>query len=487
MNFPEKRSCRLSTEAVKKQPKQQIDIETPVHRDRDKLILSLTWPALAENILATLVSMADTIMVGALGAKAISAVGLVTQPRFIMLSAFMALGIGTTALVARAKGKGDQIEANHALKQSLVLSVGILIIVCTAMFIWMRPLIGFIAGKNIDQDSIRMACDYFQIQIYGFPFLGLTFMMNAALRGAGNTRAAFYSNTAANIVNVILNFLLIYSPRDLTLFGFTFRMWGAGMGVAGASLATIIGQFVAFLFCLYLLLSGNQYVSLRGGGSFKPDFPMIRRIAKVGMPAMIEQLIMRVGMMLFTLITTSLGDIPYATHIIAMNIQSMSFTTGMAFGTAATTLTGQSLGRKNPDLAKWYVSRTLRFNLAVSVLVALVLFFFGGPLASLYNNEEAAIISLAAVVLRIIAVANPMSNARFIYNSALRGAGDSTFTAISTFVGIVFVRPLVAVLLVFVFHIGLPGVWIALVSDALVCYALAIWRWKSEKWASIVV
>ena len=89
--------------------------------------------------------------------------------------------------------------------------------------------------------------------------------------------------------------------------------------------------------------------------------------------------------------------------------------------------------------------------------------------------------------MKIIAVANPMSNSRFLYFSALRGAGDSKFTAISTFLGITFVRPLVAVLLVYVFHIGLIGVWIALVSDALLCYFLALWRWRSEKWAHIVV
>ena len=332
----------MSTATAVKKPHQQTDIEIQDFKERDKLILSLTWPALAENVLATLVSMGDTIMVGALGAKAIAAVGLVTQPRFIMLSAFMALGIGTTALVARAKGKGDQKEANQALKQSLVLSVGILLVICTAMLIWMKPLIRFIAGANIDQESISMAFDYCRIQIYGFPFLGLTFMMNAALRGAGNTRAAFYSNTAANVVNVILNYLLIYSPREANWFGFRFHMWGAGMGVTGASLATVIGQFVAFMFALYLLLNGKQYVSLRHSGSFKPDFSMIRRISRIGMPAMIEQVIMRVGMMLFTLITTSLGDTPYATHIIAMNIQSMSFTTGMSFGTAATTLTGRA-------------------------------------------------------------------------------------------------------------------------------------------------
>ena len=86
----------------------QIDIETVGSAQRRRLIVSLTWPALAENILSSLVSMVDMMMVGGLGAYAISAVGLVTQPRFIMLSAFMAMNVGTTALVARSKGARDR-------------------------------------------------------------------------------------------------------------------------------------------------------------------------------------------------------------------------------------------------------------------------------------------------------------------------------------------------------------------------------------------
>ena len=463
-------------ELKKKAPKHVIDIETEHPGERNKLILTLMWPALCENVLATLVSMADTIMVSALGKSAINAVGLCTQPRFIVFSAFMALGTGTTALVARAKGAGNREEANHALAQSLLLALGIVLLVCLAMLFWYQPLIRFIAGKNISEETVLDAFAYFRVQIVGFPLLGLTFIMNAALRGAGNTRAAFYSNSASNIVNVIMNYLLIQGH-----IGFP------ALGVEGASIATVIGQAVAFSFCLYLLLSGRQFVFLNGKlSNLKPDLHMIRRVSRIGTPALLEQVIMRVGMMLFTLIVTSLGDISYATHNIAMNIQSMSFTTGMAFGTAATTLTGQTLGRKRPDLSRWYVRQTIRMSYVTSFAVAMVMFFFGRNIASVYT-KEIEVLSLAAVVLRIIAVANPISNTRFVYNSALRGAGDARFTAVSTFVGIVAVRPLVAVALVFGLKMDLVGVWIALVSDAVVCYILAKWRWGTGRWAEIRV
>ncbi len=462
-------------DAEQKAAKHLIDIETEHPGERNRLILQLMWPALLENVLATLVSMADTIMVSALGTGAINAVGLCTQPRFIVFSAFMALGTGTTALVARAKGAGNRDEANHAMMQSLLLALGIVLVMCAAMLLWYQPLIRFIAGKNIAEETVQDAFSYFRVQIYGFPLLGLIFIMTAALRGAGNTRAAFYSNSASNIVNVIMNYLLIQGH-----FGFP------ALGVEGASIATVIGQGVAFCFCLYLLLSGRQFVTFRGGRTLRPDAHMIRRVARIGMPALLEQVIMRVGMMVFTLIVTSLGDISYATHNIAMNIQSMSFTTGMSFGIAATTLTGQTLGRKRPDLSRWYVRQAIRMSYVASFVVAFVMFFFGGAIASVYS-KEAQVLALAAVVLRIIAVANPLSNTRFVYNSALRGAGDARFTAVSTFLGIVVVRPLIAVILVFALKTRLPGVWIALVSDALLCYGLGKWRWATGKWAQIKV
>ncbi|MCL1796229.1 MAG: MATE family efflux transporter [Clostridia bacterium] len=454
---------------------EQNDIETESAGEMRSLILSLTWPALAENMLSTLVSMADTIMIAVLGSYAISAVGLVTQPRFIVFSAFMALGIGSTAMIARAKGEGDPQKANQILRQSLILSAGIVLLLCVLMAAFTSPLVRLIAGSEISEQTIHEAIVYLRIQIYGFPLLGLTYTINAALRGAGNTRAAFYSNAAANIVNVFLNYCLIEGK-----LGFP------ALGVAGASIATVIGQGVAFVFCLYLILNGKQYIRLELREGFRPDIDIFRRINKIGMPALMEQVVMRVGMLLFTMIVTSLGDTPYAAHIIAMNIQSMSFTTGMAFGTAATTLTGQCLGRKRIDLAKEYVRRTQRLDYIVSVVISVLLIVCGGPLARLYT-DEALIIAMVAQVLTIVSVSNPTSNARFVYNSALRGAGDSRYTAIITFIGILLVRPLVSAVLVYVFHMGLVGIWIALISDAVVCFVFARRRWFTESWATIRV
>ena len=453
----------------------QIDIEVESSSQRRKLIIALTWPSLAENVLSSFMSMADMMMVGGLGAYAISAVGLVMQPRFIMMAAFMAMSVGTTALVARCKGARDPDGANLAFQQSIMITLALTVSLCVAMIFCAEPLIRWMAGSEIPERTIQESLKYFRIQIYGFPTMSLTFSINAALRGAGNTRASFNNNTVANVVNVILNYCLISGN-----FGFP------RLEVAGASLATVIGQGVGMALAIYTVARGKQYIKLNFKTRWKLDFSMITRVVRIGLPALLEQVIMRVGMLWFTTIVTGLGEMAYSAHMVAMNIMQLSFTTGMAFGTACTTLVGQCLGRKREDLAKIYVRMTQNMGYIVSSVLAVCMFIFGYQLCGLYS-KEAAIIVLAADMLKIIALSNPVSNARFVYVSALRGAGDSRYMAVMSFVGVLLVRPLVSELLVRVFDFGLAGVWIALVSDIVLCYGLALIRYKRGKWTAIKV
>ena len=456
----------------------QIDIEVESLAGKRSLIIGLAWPALAENILASVVSMVDMIMVGALGAYAIGSVGLVTQPRFVMLAAFMALNVGSTAMVSRFKGAGDRNNANMILNQSLVMTAGISLALCLGMFFGGDALIRFLAGSNISDDMIKGANTYLRIQVYGFPILAFTFTINAVLRGVGNTRAAFYNNSVSNLVNVFFNYCLISG-----------NLWFPALGVAGASLATVIGQCAALAMALSRVVTGREFVRIELKKLFHVEFPIIKRILKIGVPAMVEQLIMRTGMMLYTVIVTSLGDHSYAAHMIAMNLQQISFMTGMAFGAASSTLVGQCLGRVRADLAKLYVKMTQNLSYIVSVFVALLLFFGGELIASLYSDDS-ALVKLAADMLRIIALVNPFSNSRFVYLSALRGAGDSRFPAVVTFIGVLLVRPIMSLILVlpqFPFDLGLAGVWIALSSDGLVCFLLARMRFNQGKWAGIKV
>jgi putative MATE family efflux protein len=454
------------------------DIEVDSIAGRRSLILGLGWPALAESVLASVVSMADMIMVSSLGAFAISGVGLVTQPRFVMLASFMALNVGSTAMVSRFKGARDRENANMALNQALVMAAGITVLLCLAMFFGGESLVRLLAGKNISENVIQAALSYLRVQVYGFPTLSMTVTINAVLRGVGNTRAAFYNNTVSNLVNIFFNYCLIGGN-----FGFP------ALGVTGASIATVIGQCAALGMALSRVLSGREFVRIDLKKLFHIEFVMIRRILNIGLPALGEQLIMRVGVMLYTVIVTSLGDYSYAAHMIAMNLQNISFMSGMSFGVASSTLTGQCLGRIRADLARIYVKMTQNLSYIISIVISLSLFFGGEFITSFYTDDK-ELAKLAADMLKIIALINPFSNARFVYLAALRGAGDSRFAAIITFIGVILIRPIVSVILVFPpfpFQLGLAGVWIALSSDGVVCYFIARIRFMKGKWEKIKV
>jgi putative efflux protein, MATE family len=472
---PRTETADMYDEQMPERSDRQIDIEVDSNSQRKKLIIALAWPSLAENFLTSLMSMMDMMMVGGLGAYAISAVGLVTQPRFIMLSAFMAMSVGTTALVARCKGARDPDGANNAFRQSLVITAILTAILCVVMNQYAEALLRWMAGTEISERTITEALAYFKIQIYGFPTLSFTFAINAALRGVGNTKASFQNNTVANVVNVILNYCLISGN-----FGFP------RMEVAGASLATVIGQGVGMLLAIYTVASGRQYISLGFRTRWKLDFTMITRIMRIGMPALVEQVIMRVGILWFTTIVTALGELAYSAHMVVMNIMQLSFTAGMALGTAGTTLVGQCLGRGRADLAKIYVKLTQNIGYIVSVVIALVMFVFGPWLAGLYS-DDVAIIGLAADMLKIIGLATPVSNARFVYVSALRGSGDSRYMAVIAFLGVLLVRPVVSLILVNILHMGLYGIFIAFVADIFICFLLSLARYNTGKWTQINV
>jgi len=403
----------------------------------------------------------------------------------------MALGVGTTAMTARFKGARDPDSANKTFNQSLIMSLVLSVVLCVIMLFLRMPLMRFIAGSELSSAAVNGGGRYFLVQIIGFPFVALSFTMSAALRGIGNTRASFYANSVSNIVNVALNYCLI----------------GGNLGfprleVLGASIATAIGQCCAFIMLVVIVIRSRGFIGFSWKLLRRPDLKMIRRISRIGVPALGEQAAMRIGMLVFTMIVTRLGDNPYSAHMIAINIQSLSFAPGQAFGTAATTLMGQGLGRKRPDLSRWYVNETQKIGLVVSIAVALLLFFGGRQIGEMYvhstvdpadaeafaaeaaNNE--IVLTLAANMLKIVALANIFSNARFIGLAALRGAGDARYAAVVTFITIIGFRTILSFILTRL-GLGLYGVWISLASDGIVAFFMSQARYKKGKWAAIEV
>jgi putative MATE family efflux protein len=441
--------------------------EKMLYRD----VVKIAWPSFVELTLTQLTSMVDMMMVGGLGSWAITSVGLTTQPKFLLMIMFMAMNVGATALVARYKGEGSPQKANMVLRQALLITFILSVIGSIVGYIASEPMIRFMGAA--EAITLEQGTIYLKIQMLGFVFLALTSTMTATLRGVGSSRVTMMYNLASNVVNVIFNYLLIHGH-----FGFP------KMGVIGASLATIIGQFVAFLLALGAILRGRHYLSLRFKEGFKPNLRVIKSIFKIGIPALVEQVFMRAGMILYVKTVASLGTVAYATHQIAMNIQAMSFMNGQAFSVSGTSLVGQSLGKRRPDMAQAYASRTRRLGMSFSILLGLTFFFLGRPIVGLYTNEADVIVQ-GTRILKYVALVQPLQSSQFILAGALRGAGDTRATAVISFITVLIIRPGLAFMLINFFSLGLDGAWFALIADQALRSLLVLLRYNTGKWKSI--
>lgn len=443
-------------------------------------IIHIAWPSFVELLLTQLASMVDMMMVGdmggtanpQLGVDALTAVGLTMQPKFLLMTAFIAMNTGVTALIARYKGIGDKEKANLVLRQGLLFTCLTTILLSVLGIIFSEPMILFMGGKG--ESIIHQATLYLQIQLAGFITMALTSTITAALRAVGDSRTCMIYNLIANAVNVIFNWLLINGNLG-------FPKWG----VAGASVATVIGQLVAFFIALTVILRGNGFLKLEFRKGFKPDKTTLGNMTAIGIPAMIEQLLMRAGMVMFAQSVASLSTTSYATHQVCMNIQALSFMTGQAFAVSATSLVGQSLGRRRADMAQAYCSKTRNVGFVIAIFLTITFAFWGGDLVSMYN-KDASIIEMGGKIMLFVAFLQPFQTSQFIIAGGLRGAGDTRSTAIITTITVLLIRPTVAKL--FILHgFDLYGAWIALACDQLLRTVLVFLRYKSGKWKLIKI
>lgn len=437
-------------------------------------ITLIAWPSFVELLLTQLTSMADQIMVGQIGGvsgvQGLTAVGLASMPKFLMMTAIMSMNVGTTAIVARSRGQQDRRRANRAFRQAMMLNLiasFVLMIVGFASSAWM---IGFMGGSGIAAETLALGASYLRIQFLGFVPLCLTTTITAALRGVGDTRTPMIYNTVANVVNLFFNYMMIYGK-----FGCP------AMGVAGASFATVIGQTVAFAIAMKNVLGKKRYLRIRLRRRFHFDADIMRTVASIGIPSMFESLIMRLGIILFQRVVAGLGDNMYATHQVVSNIQSMSLMIGQAFGNASTTLMGQSLGKRRFDMAAAYVKFTRMLGGAVSLVCAAAMVVFNDDLIRLYNTTP-EVVATGANLMWMIAFLVPVQGDQFIVSGGLRGVGDTRYPAMTALVCTLAVRMIMSYLLVLWMGLGIYGAWLAILSDMLLRAALMRSRYRSGKW-----
>ena len=444
--------------------------EIPPTREIYSRTLNMAIPATTETVLVAVMGIVDTIMVGTISAAAIAAVGIANQPRFIVLSIIVALNIGVTAIVARRKGEGNLSLAQSSLKQAIILSFIFSLSVSALAYIFAYQLLAFAgAGSDIIDDSVL----FFRTTLLSIPFASLGMTIVAAQRGAGNTRISMWINIIANAVKIVFNFILING-----YLGFP------KLGIRGAAIATIIGFVVAFAMSVYSVTGKSSELNIQSLKGWKFDKQTLNGFAKVGSGAMVEQVFMRFGFLMFVRVVAGLGTMSLIIHQICMNIVMLSFCFAEGLGIASSALAGQNLGAKRPDMAIIYGKVCQRIALTLSTIMSFVFFFGRRGLIRMFTSEE-EIITTGSYLILILAVVTFAQMSQFVISGALRGAGDAKFVAFVALITIGILRPGLAWLFAFPLGMGLIGVWFAFLADQVIRLALNYARFSTGKWTRI--
>lgn len=442
----------------------------PVSLNRQ--LFTLAWPSLVENLLQTMLGVVDLIFVGKLGADAIAGIGLGNQLMFTLVVAFAGLGVGSSALVARAIGARNKHEAQKVAKQSLLLTVVISVIIAVVALLFGQQALQLMGAT---QPVTELGSQFLKITSLFSIFIGIMFVGGGALRGGGDTRTPMMITALINVVNIVLDYALIFGN-----FG------APQLGAIGTAYATTIARGVGAILILVVLFWRNRAIVLPLRGDWNVSPIIIRRILNFGLPAAGENIIFQVGLLVFSTMIVNLGTADIAAMNVAFNIMGFSLLPAFAFGVAATTLVGQSLGAKDVARAEASAWQSLKSGLVWMCAMGVFFIVARTQLVQLYTTEN-DVVQLGGMLLIMIALMQPFQAIAVILAAALRGAGDVRATMIITMVSTWVLRVGAGYFFGIFLGWGLFGIWLGWCGDFLVRAALIMMRFRAGHWKTVKV
>ena len=430
------------------------------------VILALAWPTMLEQAMSTAVQYVDTAMVGRLGTHATAAVSATTTINWMIGSTISALGVGFLSFIAQAFGANDRERAARVSSQAVlaVLASGTLFTALPLALhrqvpVWMQ------AAPEIQADAAR----YFFILYTPMPLRAASIIFGTALRAAGDTKTPMRVGVVMNLLNVALNYLLIYPTHRVALFGLAFTVPGAGWGVTGAAVASAVSYAVGGLGITWALWR-HPVISPRGR-PLRPDWAVLRPCLKVALPATLQRFGTSFGYVAFAAMINALGAIPLAAHGIANTVESAFYIPGYGMQTAAATLTGNTLGARDKGRMRSLAQMLLILEVGMMVISGALLFLFARPMMGIFTRDE-AVIDLGAAVLRMVALSEPFYGVAIILEGMLQGIGDTVTPFAFNIFGMWGVRILGTFLTTRLLGGGLTAAWGCMIAHNLLLFLL---------------
>ena len=440
-------------------------------------IFALAWPAILEQTLQTIVMYCDTAMVGSLGAQASAAVGLTTPVSWLVCSPLWALGTGFLACISRAIGAKDERTARTAAMQSMfaVVVAGAVMTLITQVISPFLP-----AWLQADPEIHADASAYFAITCLPMLFRASSVIFASTLRASGDTRTPMVVTSLMNVINVILNFFLIFPTRTLSVLGVEMTMPGAGLGVRGAAIASAVAYVFSGVMMFRAMLRSKR-ISPRGMRLLL-DKPVMAQCIRVGIPVACTRVGVCLGQVVFLSQVSSLGTISLAAHSLALTAEEAIYLPGYGMQTAAATLSGNAVGAKDEKRLLHQAKLITGIAMFLMFCTGLVMFLLPAQILSIFT-PDADVIREGVKIMRIVAVTEPIYAAAIVLEGIFDGMGDTKTPFIVSIATMWGIRILCTFLCVSVFHLGLTAVWTCMAADNVtraivlfICFRKGIWR-----------
>ena len=440
------------------------------------VVLALAWPTMLQELMGTAVQYIDTAMVGSIGTHATAAVGSTTTINWLIGSSISAVGIGFLSYIAKAYGAGEKERAAKAAAQAVlvVLAAGSLLTaavlsVSSRVPVWMK----------VSEDIRSLSASYFFI-LY-IPMLPRTaeIIFGIILRASGDTKTPMRIGIGVNILNVLLNFLLIYRTRTVILLGRAVLLYGAGLGVQGAAAASAVSITFGGI-CMTAALWRHPELSPKGR-SIKPDRQVLMPCLKVAIPNMLQRFCTSLGYVVFASMINSLGQLSTAAHTIANTVEYAFYIPGYGMMTAAATLTGNAVGAKDSKRMNEMSTVIIVLEVSMMVVSGTLLFLFAPAMAGLFSKDE-GVIRLAGTVLRMVALSEPFYGISIVTEGMLQGAGQTKMPFVFNVLCMWGIRIAGTYLCIRLLGLGLISAWGCMIGNNMLLLVMFRLYFRFGKW-----
>jgi putative MATE family efflux protein len=429
-------------------------------------IWQLAAPSIASNLMFSMVAMVQTKFVGSMGAPAVAAVGAGQRVFFALQALLMAIGVGTTALVARSWGAGQREEASRITSASLMFGglVGLVLMIFGMLF---SHQIAEVFG--LDENAAQLASrNIFWLAAFIIGF-AIDIILSSALRAAGNAWTPLLFGLAVNLVNLPL------------LYAFILGNWGAPrMGAAGAPFASGLSFILCGAVLVSLWMRQKLTIKFYPGDIFKKA--RYQRLLHIGYPVALEQLVLQFGFFLFmSLIGHYYGTEAFAAYNVGVNMLNAAMVVGSGFSIAGATLVGQHLGAGDVEGAARSGWRACSMAVGAMSLIGFLIVINAPVLARFFLGSDEIAVLRTTEFTYIMAAMLPLLGVDMAIGGSLRGAGDTRFPLITSFLGLIGVRCALAASFA-MFHLPVVWVYSSIIGDYMLKGSLLIWRFRSGHW-----